>query len=216
MIFWKKIRLTMLMGVLLAAGCRAPAPPPPPPPSPAPQKQNLVVLLPNEDGTSGSLVVTNAAGSQQLTQANTAVKVERADTAPSMPFPIDPSEVQRLFQSTLSLIPTPEVRFNLYFLTAGTELTAESEAMVPRIVQAYKERRSTDVAIIGHTDTTGGSESNFQLGLARAEQIRKMLEALGVDGSHIFIESHGANDLLVPTPANVSEPRNRRVEVIVR
>ena len=213
MTVWKTMRFTMLMGVLLAMGCRTPPPPSPPPP---PARQNLIVLLPNEDGTTGSIVVTNAGGSQQLTEANTALKVERADTAPSKPFPIDPHEVQRLFQSTLSFIPTPEVRFNLYFHTGGTDLTAESEAILPRIFQAYKERRSTDVAIIGHTDTTGGSESNLQLGLARAEHIRKMIEALGVDGSLIFTESHGANDLLVPTPPNVSEPRNRRVEVIVR
>ena len=43
-----------------------------------------------------------------------------------------------------------------------------------------------------------------------------MIAALGVNGSHIFTESHGANDLLVPTQNDVSEPKNRRVEVIVR
>lgn len=214
MMSWKTIRFTMLMGVLFAAGCRTPEPPPPPPPPPA--RQNLIVLLPNEDGTSGSIVVTNAAGSQPLTEANTGVKVARADAAPSKPFPMDPSAIQRLFQSTLSFIPTPEARFNLYFLTGGTDLTAESVSILPRIFQAYKERRSTDVSIIGHTDTTGDNASNYQLGLARAEQIRKMIVALGVDGSHVFIASHGENDLLVPTGANISEPRNRRVEVIVR
>ncbi len=176
----------------------------------------LIVLLPNEDETSGSIVVTNAGGSQQLTEANTALKVERADAAPSKPFPMDPAEVQRLFQSTLSISPTPGVRFNLYFPTGGTDLTAESGAILPRIFQAYKQRRSTDVAVIGHTDTTGDNESNFRLGLARAAQIRKMLEALGVNGSHIFTESHGERDLLVPTKDNVSERRNRCVEVIVR
>jgi outer membrane protein OmpA-like peptidoglycan-associated protein len=43
-----------------------------------------------------------------------------------------------------------------------------------------------------------------------------MIQALGVDKSSIFTESHGATDLLVPTKENVAEPRNRRVEVIVR
>ena len=81
----KTMRFVMLMGVLVAANCRTPAPPPPPPPPPA--RQNLIVLLPNEDGTAGSIVVTNAGGSQQLTEANTALKVERADTAPGKPFP---------------------------------------------------------------------------------------------------------------------------------
>ncbi len=208
----KTMSFALLLGALFAVACRAPAPPPPPPPA----LQNLIVLLPNEDGTSSSIVVTNGGGSQQLTEPNTALKVERADAAPSKPFAMAPSEIQKLFQSTLSFIPAAEARFNLYFLSGGTELTPESAASLPQIYQAYKDRHSTDVAIIGHTDTTGKSESNFRLGLARAEQVAKMIEALGVSRSHIFTESHGANDLLVPTRDNVSEPRNRRVEVIVR
>jgi outer membrane protein OmpA-like peptidoglycan-associated protein len=211
----KSMTVSILAAVLLAAGCRAPAPVPPPPPPPA--LQNLIVLLPNEDGSSGSsIVVTNAGGSQELTEANTALKVDRADPAPSKPFKMDPSEIQSLFQSTLSFIPTPEARFNLYFLLGGTELTPESVAVLPRILEAYKERHSTDVSIIGHTDTTGDSASNVRLGLARAEQVAKMIQTLGVDRSQIFTESHGATDLLVPTKENVAEPRNRRVEVIVR
>jgi outer membrane protein OmpA-like peptidoglycan-associated protein len=213
MSIWKLMRASMLAGALLAVGCRAPAPAPPPPPA----LQNLIVLLPNEDGNANSsIVVTNAGGSQQLTEANTALKVERADTAPSKPFKMDPSEIQSLFQSTLSFIPTAEARFNLYFLLGGTELTPESAAVLPRIVEACKDRHSTDVAIIGHTDTTGDSKANLRLGQARAEQVAKMIQALGVDGASIFAESHGANDLLVPTKENVAEPRNRRVEVIVR
>lgn len=213
MMTWKTMRITMLMGAaLFAAGCRTHVPAPPPPPA----LQNLVVLLPNEDGTTGSIVVTNTGGSQQLIEANSGVQIERADAAPSKPAPVDPSEIQRVFQSTLSFLPTAEVRFNLYFLTGGTELTEESAAILPHIVEAYKERRSTDVSIIGHADTTGDSEANVRLGLARGEQIKKLLEALGVDGSNAIVESHGANDLLIPTKENVSEPKNRRVEVIVR
>lgn len=210
--FHKTIRFALFFSLVIAAGCRAPAPPPPPPPA----LQNLFVLLPNEDGTIGSILVTNAGGSQQLTEANSALKIENAGAPPGKPFPMDQAEIQRLFQSTLSFMPAAEARFNLYFLSGGTELTAESQAILPLIIQAYKERRSTDVAIIGHTDTTGNSESNFHLGLARAQQIGKMIEALGVEHSHIFAESHGATDLLIPTKENVSEPKNRRVEVIVR
>ena len=210
---WNAASSLALMGVMLAAGCHKAAPPAPPPP---PMAQNLFVLLPNEDGTTGSIVVTNAGGSQQLTQANTVVAVDRADAAPARPVAMDAGEIQRLFGRTLALIPTPEVRFSLYFNIGGTALTAESLAILPKILDACKERQSTDVSIIGHTDTTGNSDSNYRLGLARAEQTRKMIEDLGVDSSYIFTESHGASDLLVPTKDNVSEPRNRRVEVVVR
>ena len=200
--------------LLLASGCRrrsAPAPPA------APAMQNIVILLPNDNTSSaGSLVISNAAGVQQLTNAYSAVTVERADSPPSAPVQMDPSQVQRLFGETLAVMPAPEARFNLYFETGGTTLTAESAGELLAIMQAYRERGSTDLTIIGHTDTVGDRRANYQLSFERAEYISQKIQALGVSPPHIFIESHGENDLLVPTPDNVEEARNRRVEVIVR
>jgi outer membrane protein OmpA-like peptidoglycan-associated protein len=203
--------LALLLLLMLAVGCRhRPAPTPP-------VAQSVIILLPNDQGRpTGSLVVSNAAGSQQLADPYSAVKVGRAGSAPSAPVPVDAAEVQRLFGDTLAFMPAPEARFNLYFQTGGTVLTAESAAELPQIMQAYSERRSTDVTIIGHTDTVGDSRTNYQLALQRAEHIRHSIQALGVSDSATFIESHGENDLLVPTPDEVAEPRNRRVEVIVR
>lgn len=211
----KTVRLTaasFAFGVLLL-GCRHKAPPPPPPPA----LQNLVVLLPNEDGTStGSLVMRNAGGTQHLTQSYSGLKVEGADVAPSAPFPIAENEVKRLFQDALSGIPPAESRFNLYFLTGGTALTPESEEQLPAVLQAYRDRQATDVTIIGHSDTVGDRQANHDLALKRAESIRERLQSLGVAPNHIFTASHGEGDLLVPTTDEVSEPRNRRVEIIVR
>jgi outer membrane protein OmpA-like peptidoglycan-associated protein len=197
------------LSVLAAAGCRV-APPT------APPLKNLFVLLPNEDSTTGVIAVSNSAGSQQLTQPNTVVSVESATTAPTPPAPISQAEIDRLFGPTLSFVPAPELRFNLYFLLGETELAADSKADLPRILEAVKARHSTDVSIVGHTDTTGDPQSNFRLGLARAQQVSKMIQDLGFDAAQISAESHGANDLLVPTGPNVAESRNRRVEVIVR
>lgn len=205
---------TLVLAVLLGGGCRhrlSPAPPAPP------SETNIVILLPNEvGGSSGSVVVSNSAGRQQLVDAYSGVAVRAADAPPTAPAHVDPAEVQRLFGAILTALPAPEARFNLYFATGGTTLTKESIAELPKIIEAYRLRRSTDVTIIGHTDTTGDRQSNYQLGLQRAEQISHDIQASGVNASHIFIESHGQNDLLVPTGDSVAEPRNRRVEVIVR
>ncbi len=203
------VLVALAMVVLLAGGCtrRVVAPLP---------AMARVILLPNDDGSSsGSLVVTNAAGSQQLSEPYSQVEV-KAGSAPGTPAKIDAGEVQRLFGDTIALIPPGEARFNLYFETGGTQLTAESAAELPKIIEAYRLRRSTDVTIIGHTDTVGDTQSNYQLGLDRAQQISRAIQAAGVSPAHVFIESHGENDLLVPTPDNTEEPRNRRVEVIVR
>ena len=85
-----------------------------------------------------------------------------------------------------------------------------------RFCKPSKDRAFPDVAVIGHTDTTGTSAINFQLGLRRANAIRSRLVETGVDASVIEVSSHGEADLLVKTADEVPESRNRRVEISVR
>lgn len=202
--------------VFSAAGCRAKrvqAPPPPPPPPPV---QNVIALLPDSEGKAGGIVVSNSAGSQELNQAYQAVRVERADAAPSAPFTIDAAEVKRLFGSALDVLPTAEVSFILYFVEGKDELTAESEKQLPTILATIQERQSTAISVTGHTDTTGDQQANYRLGLRRAERVSGILKAEGIEASSLFADSHGEADLLVKTARGVAEQRNRRVEVVVR
>ena len=73
-----------------------------------------------------------------------------------------------------------------------------------------------EVAVVGHTDTTGTAANNYVLGLKRAELVRMLLVEAGVKESAIDVTSHGKADLLVHTADDVLEPRNRRVEITVR
>jgi OOP family OmpA-OmpF porin len=43
-----------------------------------------------------------------------------------------------------------------------------------------------------------------------------MLVAQGIAASSIVAVGRGKRELLVPTPDGVAEPRNRRVEIVVR
>jgi outer membrane protein OmpA-like peptidoglycan-associated protein len=84
------------------------------------------------------------------------------------------------------------------------------------VLEALRSRPFPDVAVIGHTDSTGTSESNAALGLTRANTIRNLLVQAGVSPDVIEVTSHGEADLLVKTGDGVLEPRNRRVEITVR
>jgi outer membrane protein OmpA-like peptidoglycan-associated protein len=136
--------------------------------------------------------------------------------APSPPFALDQAEVRRLFGAALDVLPAPEVLFALHFDENRDTLTAESEAQLPAILNAIRERHSTAITIIGHTDTTGTVQSNYELGLRRAQRVVRILVEQGVDPSSLFASSHGEADLLVKTERGVSEARNRRVEIVVR
>lgn len=56
----------------------------------------------------------------------------------------------------------------------------------------------------------------IRLSLKRAKQVQKLLVERGIPIKRFNIEYGGEGDLLVPTAENVHEPRNRRVEVVVR
>ena len=89
-------------------------------------------------------------------------------------------------------------------------------ALLPQIVAAAAKRPGVDVSIIGHSDTVGKAEANAALALKRAQAIADQLKEKDLQAAALSVESHGEANLLVKTPDETPEPRNRRVEVSVR
>ena len=201
------------MGLLALAifGCAAPPPPPKPVFIPESNMGSYVVVLQDDDGGVGTVTVTGAKGSAVI---NRLAQGALLDGSP--PFAIEESRLQRDFKAVLAAKPIAPQSFLLYFETGGAQLTAASQALIPRVLAAAKGRPAPDVSVIGHTDTEGDADSNEKLGLVRAQAIAKMLSEAGLVANEVSIESHGKRNLLVPTPDNTAEARNRRVEVNVR
>jgi outer membrane protein OmpA-like peptidoglycan-associated protein len=178
--------------------------------------QTVVVLLPDsESGTVGRATVSNPSGTTDLAAARESATAS-ANQPPSPAVVMSEADVQAVFGDALSALPPPSRRVTLYFRFESDELTDESRALVPEILQAVKDQPAPDVVVIGHTDTTGSSAFNFELGLKRATAVRSILVAAGLDEPSVEVTTLGEADLLVPTADEVPEPRNRRVEIIVR
>lgn len=194
-------------------GACAPAPPPQ---APAPPDGDLIVLMPNpEDGAVGRVGISNQAGSVELGAARESTRV-RPGEAPAPGAILDQADVARVFGPALAVVPEAPRHFNLYFDLGSDTLTAESRTLAEEIASVVGSRTAPDVTVIGHTDTTDQAAANIALGLRRANLIRDLLVKAGLDPSLIEVASHGESDLLVPTPDNTAEPKNRRVEVSVR
>src|SRR5262249_12730652 len=103
-----------------------------------------------------------------------------------------------------------------YFRGDSDQLTQESQALLPDVARSIAERRPSDVSIVGHTDSVGARDYNYRLGLRRAERVRAELHGLGAQWSTLSLESHGKGNLPAPARNGGPEPRNRRVEIIVR
>ena len=205
------IRRIALTALLLLAACAAPRPL-----AVAPTPKNEIVLLPHADGKVGRVIVSNRAGSCTLDQAGTATRVLDEGTSPTEPAMISAAEIETMFGACLAAQPTPPRRFLLYFDQGSTELTPASREVFTAIVAAVREYASVDTSVVGHSDTAGDVKGNLELSLRRAQAVGCLLAAGGVDPGTLEITSHGEANPFVPTGDNVSEPRNRRVEVTVR
>ena len=183
----------------------------------SPPRHDVLVLLPNPDThTVGRAIVSSPLGADvELTSGQEATQVV-VGKPPGAPFTMSTNEVQRLFGEAMKARPPAPRQFLLYFFTGTTQLTPESEALLATILDFVRNRPAPDVTVIGHTDTAYTARSNFTLGLDRATSIRNLLVTTGLDGTLVSVASHGEADLLVPTPDDTPEPRNRRVEVSVR
>jgi OmpA-OmpF porin, OOP family len=176
----------------------------------------MVVLLPDsEDGSVGRARVSNASGSVDLDAERDTTQVA-ASQGPGPVNTLRESDLRRIFGDALSALPPPPRRFTLQFRFESDELTDDSRALVPEILRAVKEHTLPDVVVVGHTDTAGTLDANFQLGMKRAMTVRDLLVEAGLDASAIEVTSHGEGDLLIQTADETPELRNRRVEIAVR
>ena len=178
--------------------------------------KDTVVLVQDADGKVGQLTVTTRGGAKTLTVPNTMVEVTGFEKSPSDPKKIDQSQVDSLFTDSIKALPLEPVRFLLYFLLDSTELTAESKSFIPEVLSLVNKREFYEISVIGHTDTSGSDEYNMRLSSARAEAVRDVLLSHGIRSGHMELSFHGKRQPIVPTGDNVREPRNRRVEVVVR
>ena len=71
------------------------------------------------------------------------------------------------------------------------------------------------VTIVGHADATGKENSNLALSVGRAEVVRSMLRARGVDPSMLAVRGAGPLEPLKPGASEAELQANRRVSFMV-
>lgn len=177
--------------------------------------QSLIALLPDpETQKTGRATVWNKAGSAELDSERKSVVSSEKHLGRVGKLSDD--DVERLFGAALDALPPEPRNFTLYFKFESDELTDESLQLVPEVLAEVKRRSDPEVAVVGHTDTLGPSKANVELAMKRAAFVGKLLVAAGLSASTIELASHGEAALLIRTPDETPEPRNRRVEITVR
>ena len=182
-------------------------------------KRDLFVLLPDPDGKVGTITVTTNGGSQVVDKAGYAIEIEDFNKTPIAPKALNETEINEVFESALLAQPDSSNRFLLfilYFEHDTTKLTHGSKDLLPEVLRTIKNRKPIEVYVVGHTDLVGTEAYNVELSSKRAGYVRDLLVSNGIKPGTFFVSYYGKSRPLVPTQNDVPEPRNRRVEVLVR
>lgn len=200
----KPKKLSLLAGacaLVLLAGC-------------ASQKETYVVL-PDAGGKAGTLTVTPRSGQALKLEGAYASAVGTPGATPA-PAKLSEAEIKAAFAEAISARPEAPQRFTLYFREGSDELTPDSRKDLERVLAEVKRRPAPDVIVVGHTDRVGQVPDNDRLALRRAEKMRQELVRQGLPAESVQAAGRGEREPLVPTADEVAEPRNRRVEMLVR
>jgi OOP family OmpA-OmpF porin len=174
-----------------------------------------VTLLPDADGRSTAVQVQGTAGGAQvLDQPYAVAAVQRAGTVDRTQTTAE--ELHKQHGALLALQPPGVQRFVLQFEPGTATLTPESQAQLPGILAQARALPGGELVVVGHTDRTGSPQANDALSLQRAQAVRNLLIGQGFQPELIEAVGRGEREPVVPTEANVDEPRNRRAEIIVR
>jgi OmpA-OmpF porin, OOP family len=200
MIAPERIAVCMLAGGLLFSGCAS--------------VNTFVVLLPEEGGGATAVTVGDGNRTTILDKPYSAATVDRQGNVANKT--VTAEEAKRTFADALAAQPPQPLSFMLYFETNSVAVTTSSRPILDAMMTEVARRSAVEVQVTGHTDRVGSEADNDRLSLQRAEAVRVMLIQRGIQASFLRAVGRGEREPLVPTADEQAEPRNRRVEVIVR
>jgi len=105
------------------------------------------------------------------------------------------------------------IRSDSLFEPESLSLSAHGGELVTRLANVVRKFDSTLLVANGFTDTTGSHAQNLSVSQKRAETVVKQLAEDGVEQKRLAAKGFGDEILKIPTGPNVSEARNRRIEI---
>ena len=177
--------------------------------------KTTVILLPEQDNKAGAVIVANDTSSITLEKPYSCATVGSAASRIDSKT-IEKNKVLDEYRALFEAEPLKPVSILLYFEFGSDRLQPESAALIDDVLKLAKDREPSEVSIIGHSDSKGNADYNYQLALDRAKVVEKIIKNANINLKNISVTSHGENDPLVITGDNVSEEKNRRVEIMVK
>jgi OOP family OmpA-OmpF porin len=112
--------------------------------------------------------------------------------------------------------PPPTKSWMVFFDTNSTTLSQQGSMTVTEAATAAKSMPNSRVGVTGFTDTDGNPAYNQQLSVRRADAVKRALVSNGIAPQAITTNGSGEASLLIETPDQTKNEKNRRVQIVVQ
>lgn len=119
--------------------------------------------------------------------------------------PVDASVCQQLFAEQLA-------RASIRFETGKALIDPDSAGLLDRLVEIALRCPSSNIEIVGHTDSDGDDASNQALSEQRAQAVLDYLVKAGLSAARFTATGYGSTQPLVPNDSEEGKAQNRRIE----
>jgi outer membrane protein OmpA-like peptidoglycan-associated protein len=177
-----------------------------------------------EDARRAGMTATAAAEAEQrqIAAADVAAAGAAAEaSATTAAMSAEAAKVE-LRNRLASVLPTRETERGLVseiggvqFGTGTAHLTTSARESLAKFAGVVASYPSLRYLVEGHTDSTGGEETNRNLSLKRAISVRDYLIGQGIAASSTDVAGLGSSAPMAPNDTADGRARNRRVEIVV-
>ncbi len=104
---------------------------------------------------------------------------------------------------------------NVTFDTNKADVKPQFYNTLNSVALVFKEYKQTLINVVGHTDSSGDANFNYDLSRRRAASVAQYLSAQQLDPNRFSVEGHGANDPVASNATASGKAQNRRVEITI-
>lgn len=103
------------------------------------------------------------------------------------------------------------------FDSSSARVSNICKAVLDEVALKLKQDPELTAHVEGHTDASGGLQTNDAMGLRRAEAVKRYLvERHQIDASRVTVESMGSRDPVASNDTADGRAANRRAVIIIR
>ncbi len=175
------------------------------------------IRMANPNATEATPQAPSSQASSSQSAGSQAAAPRAATSQAAAPRSTAPAPTRTASTAPVGATEAPSVSLSVEFASGSADLTPQARQTLDQLGKALS---SSDLAqyrfrIEGHTDTVGSADYNKALSQQRADAVAAYLESkFGVNQDRLQAVGMGEEGLVVQTPPNTPNDKNRRVAVV--